>query len=708
MKYPYVIIYRHDKYFEIDNFFISNNENLNCTIFITNNHNELNKLFNCDYHILITYGDNEGEYIENTNSVIADRMRNRWIHLKEIQSIERFNYMVNYCFVYNCSYDRENIRPVFSIFSSSFNSYEKILRAYNSLKLQTFNDWEWVIIDDSNGDEHFQFLREKFSDDFRIRLYRRGENSGSIGNVKNEAVSLCRGKYLLELDHDDEITPNVLKDATNVFESNSNVGFIYMDFINIYENGDNFNYGDFICKGYGSYYCQKYEGKWRYVYNTPNINNITLSHLVCCPNHPRIWRSELLKKIGNYCELLHICDDYEILLRTAVNTKIVKIPKLGYVQYLNNSNNNFSLIRNTEINRIGPQFIQPIFYKRFNIHEEMKKMDAYEDEMFINVHSKIWTRDENYVHKFSNQIVNVDYDKQYCIIGVDSLIMNYDKIKELYNNPRNDFILIENKCNIHYLWMKLDYYGFDKMKCYTLPDTNNIQLEKYFTLMYKSTENFEIINNNIFKPKFNTNFSERFMIINSLTQKTYTYLEIGVEYGHTYRNVHFENKEGVDPDPKCSDTSIIAKTSDDYFLCQNEKKDAIFIDGLHQSEYLTNDINNSINLLNEGGLIFIDDILPLTHDEQLKIPKKHYYENNILKYGEPWTGDVWKVIYFILENFSENIKFKYYNNANYRGVAVMSIIHYFQIEKESLLIINNYDYYQDYEKYISLLVLESN
>jgi hypothetical protein len=708
MKYPYVIIYRHDKYFEIDNFFISNNENLNCTIFITNNHNELNKLFNCDYHILITYGDNEGEYIENTNSVIADRMRNRWIHLKEIQSIERFNYMVNYCFVYNCSYDRENIRPVFSIFTSSFNSYEKIVRAYNSLKLQTFNDWEWIIIDDSIDDEHFQFLRKNMSNDCRIRLYRRCENSGSIGNVKNEAVSLCRGKYVLELDHDDEITPDVLKDATNIFESDSNVGFIYMDFINIYENGDNYSYGDFICKGYGSYYCQKYEGKWRYVYNTPNINNITLSHLVCCPNHPRIWRSELLKKIGNYCELLHICDDYEILLRTSVNTKIVKIPKLGYVQYLNNSNNNFSLIRNAEINRIGPQFIQPIFYKRFNIHEEMKKMDAYEDEMFINVHSKIWTRDENYVHKFSNQIVNVDYDKQYCIIGVDSLIMNYDKIKELYNNPRNDFILIENKCNIHYLWMKLDYYGFDKMKCYTLPDTNNIQLEKYFTLMYKSTENFEIINNNIFKPKFNTNFSERFMIINSLTQKTDTYLEIGVEYGHTYKNVHFENKQGVDPDPKCSDTSIIVKTSDDYFLCQNEKKDVIFIDGLHQSEYLTNDINNSINLLNEGGLIFIDDILPLTHDEQLKIPKKHYYENNILKYGEPWTGDVWKVIYFILEKFSENIKFKYYNNANYRGVAVMSIINYFQIEKESLLIINNYDYYQDYEKYISLLVLESN
>jgi hypothetical protein len=478
-----------------------------------------------------------------------------------------------------------------------------------------------------------------------------------------------------------------------------------MDFINIHENGNNFHYGDFICKGYGSYYCQNYNGIWRYVYNTPNINNITLSHLVCCPNHPRIWRRELLNKIGNYCELLHICDDYEILLRTALNTKIVKIPKLGYIQYLNGSNNNFSLIRNSEINRIGPNFIHPIFYEKFNIHEEMKKMDAYEDEIFINIHSKIWTRDDNYKHNYSNQVLNVDYDKQYCIIGVDSLILNYEKIKELYNNNRNDFILLDNKCNIGYLWMKLDYYGFNKFKCYTLQDVSNELLEKYFTLMYKSSENFEIINNNVLKPCFNTNFSERFMIINSLTKTTDKYLEIGVEYGHTYKKVHFDNKEGVDPDPKCNDNTIIVKTSDDYFLCENEKKDAIFIDGLHQSENLVNDINNSINLLNENGTIFIDDILPLTHDEQLKIPKKHYYENNVLKYGEPWTGDVWKVIYFILQNFSENIEIKYYNNANYRGVGVMRIITYFQIENESLDLINSYDYYKDYEDYINLLQL---
>ena len=42
------------------------------------------------------------------------------------------------------------------------------------------------------------FLKQILTDK-RIRLYKRDKNSGNIGNVKNEAISLCRGKYVLEL-----------------------------------------------------------------------------------------------------------------------------------------------------------------------------------------------------------------------------------------------------------------------------------------------------------------------------------------------------------------------------------------------------------------------------------------------------------------------------------------------------------------------------
>jgi glycosyltransferase involved in cell wall biosynthesis len=571
-------------------------------------------------------------------------------------------------------------------------------------------------------------------------MYKRSENSGSIGNVKNEAVSLCRGKYVLEMDHDDEIVPTVLEDAVAVFSLNKEVGFVYMDFINIYENGDNFKYGDHICKGYGSYYCQKYNGKWVYVYNTPNINNITLSHLVCCPNHPRIWRRDLLLKMGNYCEHLPICDDYEILLRTAINCKMAKIPKLGYVQYMNNSNNNFSLIRNGEINRIGPQYISPIYYNEYKIAERMAELGAYEDptEQETKNNVQLWTRNNGkYVNKYCNLLVNLDFKKQICIIGLDSLILNLDKIQQIYETTNNvDFILLDNKCPIEYLWKQLDSYKFNKMKCYSFIDTSLDLLVSYFKTMYLSSEEFEIIQSGyICRPKYNTQFTNRSQAINYFTTPEQKYLEIGVEYGQTFLQTHFkpENKTGVDPDPKFDivgkEFKFIKATSDAFFKalvddsfktvkvddsfktlvdrlkdCKKDLYNVIFIDGMHQSEYFLRDFNNSVKVLDKDGSLFIDDILPLTYNEQLKIPRKYYYENGILKYGEEWTGDIWKVVYHILKNYRNNLEeYKYFYNPCYRGVLHLKLKSAFEIPDSEMETINNYDYFTDFPVYLGLL-----
>jgi glycosyltransferase involved in cell wall biosynthesis len=468
--------------------------NINATIFITNNSNELNKLFNPNYQILLTFG-NKNDYETIFSSILPIRIQQKWVHLNEneLNNIELFNNTINTLFIKNCI-NRELLQPIFSIFTTTYNSYDKILRAYNSIKSQKCIDWEWVIVDDSPDDGHFLYLKKKLLSDNRVKLYKRAENSGNIGNVKNESISLCKGKYILEMDHDDEILPDTLQDSVNLFESNPEVGFIYMDFINLYENGNNFYYGsNCLCKGYGAYYCQKYNDKWVYIYITPNMNNITLSHLVCCPNHPRIWRTSVLQQIGSYPQSLPICDDYEILLRTAIHTKMAKIHKLGYIQYMNDSNNNFSLIRNKEINRIGPQFIAPIYYNHFDIHNKMKELDSYEDEKYICNHSPIWKRDDSYIHKYCNLLTNPDYDFQYCIIGINSLTNNIDKIQELYKNPKNDFLLLDNVNSDNLLFNKLDELNLDRIKCYYLKDHTIEMLIKYFKIMYLSNSNFEII-----------------------------------------------------------------------------------------------------------------------------------------------------------------------------------------------------------------------
>jgi glycosyltransferase involved in cell wall biosynthesis len=731
MKFPFILFYRHDEYSEVDAFFETHASKLDCSVYITNNLKKVEKLHNANYHLLITYGASDAEYTEELLQVISKKMFVKRLHFTQLLDVDNFNKYVNVKFIANCSLSRELLRPTFSLFTPSYNSFHKIMRVYQSLKEQTLKDWEWVIVDDSPDDKHFQFLRTNFNDDNRIRFYRHSQNNGSIGNVKNEVVGLCRGKYVLEMDHDDEILPDVLQDAANLFDDKPEVGFIYMDCVCSYESGENQWYGDFICKGYGGYYSMKYKDKWRLVYITPNINNITLSHLVCCPNHPRIWRREFLLELENYCEHLHICDDYEILLRTAVSPKykMAKIHKLGYIQYMNEGENNFSLIRNAEINRIGPNYISPIYYQAYDIHEKMKGLDAHEDESYITNASKIWLRDSaTYTNKYCNLLVNTDYTCQICIIGYDSLIYNLERIRELYTDTNTntsfdvksklkyDFILLENKCTNEYLWQRLDYLNLDKIKCYSLIDHTNEELTNYFKLLYLSTPDYEILDGPaISRPKYNAPlFNNRHQVINSVTDESNTYLEIGVETGYTYNNVHFlnENKTGVDPDPKCDNSTIVKCLSDDFFETNNEDKrfDVIFIDGMHHAENVLRDFSNSIRVLNENGSIFIDDIIPLNHNEQLKIPQRHYYENDILKYREEWTGDVWKTIYYLLVHHQDNLTISYYYNINYRGIAhikLQNLDRNLEVSDTALVEIDKYEYFADFNHYLELLTYMS-
>jgi FkbM family methyltransferase len=490
-KYPCVIFFRYDKYSAVDAMF-DDKDKLECSIQIVSSWEQLANLYDCNYPVFVTYGETEEEYFKDVYRVITSSMNRRWIHHKEITSVEDFVRGVNHCYIHNVLHHPIAIRPTFSIFTTCYNSYDKINRAYDSIVSQGYRDWEWVILDDSPDDKHFAFLKKKFSQEKKVRLYKRSCNSGNIGNVKNEAVSLCRGQYVLEMDHDDEILPHTIGDAVRAFEEDPEVGFVYMDFINIYENGKNFCYSDFISKGYGGYYMEKFRGVWRFVYMTPNMNNITMSHIVCLPNHPRIWRKDVLMRIGNYSEFLPICDDQEVLMRTALATKMVKIPKHSYVQYMNEGNNNFSLIRNREINRLGPQFIVPQFFDLYKVNDRMKELGAYEDEKYIVECVRLWTRD-NYEHKYCNKRVLYDYDTQYCIVGCTAFMKNFATIQEAYQNPRNDFLLLDGSGDREALCTFLDTMNCPRMKCYTIKDLPPNHLKNYFNYLYKTCESTVII-----------------------------------------------------------------------------------------------------------------------------------------------------------------------------------------------------------------------
>ncbi len=137
-----------------------------------------------------------------------------------------------------------------------------------------------------------------------------------------------------------------------------------------------------------------------------------------------------------------------------------------------------------------------------------------------------------------------------------------------------------------------------------------------------------------FRKKIEFNFPKelnRWDLINQiiLIKNFSSYLEIGCDDDHAFSQIKLEDKIGVDP----ISGGNFRGTSDEFFLQNSRKFDCIFIDGLHEYDQVYMDVLNSLDNLNENGIILLHDCLPKSMSQQA-VPRHQWV----------WNGDVWKCI----------------------------------------------------------------
>jgi glycosyltransferase involved in cell wall biosynthesis len=284
----------------------------------------------------------------------------------------------------NAATSRSDSTPLISIFTPTYKTGEKLMRPYNSLINSSYRNWEWIIFDDSDdGDETWNMLVELAKKDQRIKIFRGMRNSGRVGETKYYAANLCQGQVVLELDHDDELTENALTWIAKAYKKYPDAGFYYTDCTELYEEtGKGVVYGEGFAMGYGSYKVDWYKGKSYLTHISCNINPRTIRHIVGVPNHIRAWRTDVYRDINGHSTLLGVCDDYEIIIRTFLKTKFVRIAQMGYIQWMNAGGDNTQNYRRQEIQRLV-RFIRNRYDKE--IHARFVELgiedDAWSDEL---------------------------------------------------------------------------------------------------------------------------------------------------------------------------------------------------------------------------------------------------------------------------------------------------------------------------------------
>lgn len=103
-----------------------------------------------------------------------------------------------------------------TIFTATYNRANRLAQAFESLKNQTIQNFEWVIVDDGSTDDTENVVANFETTTFEI-LYVKQENKGKHFAI-NKGVSLAKGEVFFILDSDDFLPSTSIQLVVNKFE----------------------------------------------------------------------------------------------------------------------------------------------------------------------------------------------------------------------------------------------------------------------------------------------------------------------------------------------------------------------------------------------------------------------------------------------------------------------------------------------------------
>ena len=184
-------------------------------------------------------------------------------------------------------------KPYFSVITVTYNSESTISQTIQSILMQSFQNFELIIIDGKSNDKTLEIINS-FKDDFiskKITLRLFSEADDGIYDAMNKGINLSKGKIISILNSDDlYFDRNILKIVYEGFDNNKLVSILYGNLVYFSKSPEVFN---------------------RFWVTRPNsfFNGWN-------PPHPSTFvKKSVYSRIGLFNPHLYISSDYEFLLR---------------------------------------------------------------------------------------------------------------------------------------------------------------------------------------------------------------------------------------------------------------------------------------------------------------------------------------------------------------------------------------------------------
>lgn len=116
-------------------------------------------------------------------------------------------------------------QPLFSVLIANYNNGKYLMDAIESVRQQTYANWEIILVDDASTDNSRELYKELEKDE-RIHIYYNEQNQG-CGYTKRRCAELANGEICGFLDPDDALMENALEVMLKKHIENSEIGLIY-------------------------------------------------------------------------------------------------------------------------------------------------------------------------------------------------------------------------------------------------------------------------------------------------------------------------------------------------------------------------------------------------------------------------------------------------------------------------------------------------
>jgi len=198
--------------------------------------------------------------------------------------------------------------PKVSVVMSVYNGEKYLREAIDSILAQTFEDFEFIIINDGSTDGTANILKE-FPDP-RIRIFENAKNEG----LTRSLIRGCKeapGKYIARMDADDISYPDRFQKQVEFLNARPEVGLVGSAWYYIDPQGNTFGEISFplehesILEDVGTF--------------NPFIHGSVM------------FRAAVYNEVGGYREFFQQTQDYDLWLRFAKKTRIANLPDFLYM-----------------------------------------------------------------------------------------------------------------------------------------------------------------------------------------------------------------------------------------------------------------------------------------------------------------------------------------------------------------------------------------